>query len=358
MTTIGKNSPASTPNRTDLNAPKTDATDATDAANAASDACPATPAPNAEATEPRRAVSSQVQSSSRSKASSSGAALQAKLNSQLPDDDATAALKELHPLAQGDGGPETKPDIEKLQQALKDKGLYDGPINGTFDAATDKAVRAYQKQNGLQVDGIVGQQTWGSLLGVKVPPGVNLLKPWAKGFTHSPAQMNNVNQSPTGEALRDKAKSMYGQPFLDKLDSVSSKIGVPPESLLKVMNNESGLRTDAVNPRGGATGLIQFMPATARGLGTTTEALKNMSATQQLDYVAKYYAPYNGKLHSATDLYTVTFYPAMLGKPDDYVVGGANAGLIARENPIFDIDGDGVITAKNFRDYCKRKFGE
>lgn len=353
MTSIGKNSPASTP--------KTASTDITNTANA-SDTNAATP-PAAETTEPQRpssskTVSSETKSSARSKASSSGAALQAKLSSQLPDEDTTATLKTLHPLAQGDGGPETKEDVTKLQQALKDKGLYDGPVNGTFDKATDKAVRAYQQQNGLKVDGIVGQQTWGSLLGVKVPPGVNLLKPWAKGFTHSPAQMNNVNESPTGQALRDKAKSMYGQQFLDKLDSVSSKMGVPSESLLKVMNNESGLRTDAVNPRGGATGLIQFMPATARGLGTTTEALKSMSATQQLDYVAKYYAPYNGKLHNATDLYTVTFYPAMLGKPDSYVVGGANAGLIARENPIFDIDRDGVITAKNFRDYCKRKFGE
>jgi hypothetical protein len=128
--------------------------------------------------------------------------------------------------------------------------------------------------------------------------------------------------------------------------------------MLKIMNNESGLRTDAVNPHGGATGLIQFMPATAKGLGTTTDALKNMSATEQLDYVEKYYAPYQGQLHSATDLYTVTFYPAALGKPGDYVIGGNNAGLIARENSIFDIDGDGVITAQNFRDYCKRKFGE
>jgi len=35
---------------------------------------------------------------------------------------------------------------------------------GSFGAATEKAVKEFQKQNGLVVDGIVGEKTWGSLL--------------------------------------------------------------------------------------------------------------------------------------------------------------------------------------------------
>jgi hypothetical protein len=266
-----------------------------------------------------------------------------------------ATLKEHHPLAQGDDSAEVKPEVEQVQKMLKDQGLYSGEITGKFDAATDKAVRAYQEKNGLKVDGIIGQQTWGSMLGIKAEPGLNLLKPWAHSFTHKASM---PGEAPSATNLRSKALAMHGQAFLDKLDVVAGHIGVPADSMLKIMNNESGLRTDAVNPHGGATGLIQFMPATAKGLGTSTAALKNMSATEQLDYVEKYYAPFKGQLHSATDLYTATFYPAALGKPDDYVIGGNSAGLIARENPIFDIDGDGVITAQNFRDYCKRRFGE
>ena len=38
----------------------------------------------------------------------------------------------------------------------------------------------------------------------------------------------------------------------------------------------------------GATGLIQFMPATAVGLGTTCEKLRQMSNVEQLDYVKKH----------------------------------------------------------------------
>ena len=109
----------------------------------------------------------------------------------------------------------------------------------------------------------------------------------------------------------------------------------------------------ARNPNGGATGLIQFMPATARGLGTTTEALSRMSATEQLAYVEKYYAPFKGRINSGTDLYLATFWPAAVGKPDSYNIGGAE---VARVNGIFDLNKNGQITAGEFREYYRRKF--
>ena len=40
-------------------------------------------------------------------------------------------------------------------------------IDGSFGSGTDKAVRAYQKANGLSVDGCVGPATWAKLLGTK-----------------------------------------------------------------------------------------------------------------------------------------------------------------------------------------------
>jgi len=45
-------------------------------------------------------------------------------------------------------------------------------------------------------------------------------------------------------------------------------------------------RADITNSIG-ATGLIQFMPDTAKRLGTSTEALRKMGAINQLDYVFK-----------------------------------------------------------------------
>ncbi|WP_114964640.1 peptidoglycan-binding domain-containing protein [Alkalilacustris brevis] len=39
--------------------------------------------------------------------------------------------------------------VETLQRALRARGLYDGPINGQMDAPTRRAVRAYQRAQGL-----------------------------------------------------------------------------------------------------------------------------------------------------------------------------------------------------------------
>ena len=57
---------------------------------------------------------------------------------------------------------------------------------------------------------------------------------------------------------------------------------------------ESRLNPQAVNPISGATGLIQFMPSTARG-GTTTAVLKRMSNVQQLDYVLALFTTLQGQ---------------------------------------------------------------
>ena len=53
-------------------------------------------------------------------------------------------------------------DVKYLQETLKGLGYAIG-VDGIFGQETDKAVREYQKKNGLSVDGIVGPQTWAKL---------------------------------------------------------------------------------------------------------------------------------------------------------------------------------------------------
>jgi murein L,D-transpeptidase YcbB/YkuD len=51
----------------------------------------------------------------------------------------------------------------KIQQALKGAGYYDGAVDGKIGPATRKAVKAFQRDNGLSADGVVGRSTWNKL---------------------------------------------------------------------------------------------------------------------------------------------------------------------------------------------------
>ncbi len=62
-----------------------------------------------------------------------------------------AAAKGAATLAVGASGPEVK----ALQRALRGVNLYAGELNGTFDAATQKAVKALEGQAGVTADGAI-----------------------------------------------------------------------------------------------------------------------------------------------------------------------------------------------------------
>lgn len=259
--------------------------------------------------------------------------------------------------------------VEDLQKKLKEAGFDPGPIDGSFGPKTQAAVKAYQQAKGLAVDGIVGPQTRAALLGLPpVGPGGGPAQPSQPSGPSGPSggpsgpsgAEGPVAPTPSGNSataakLEAEALQKHGPEFVQKVKEMATRLGVKPEWILAVMKNESGMSTTAKNPNGGATGLIQFMPATARGLGTTTEALSKMSAVEQLKYVEKYYAPFAGKIKSGTDLYMATFWPAGVGKPDSYNIGGAE---VARVNKIFDLDKNGQITAGEFRQYYAKRFPE
>lgn len=60
-------------------------------------------------------------------------------------------------------------DVSHVQRRLKELSYYGGFIDGSFGLATDKAVRDFQRANGLAIDGSIGPATWGSLFGSSSP---------------------------------------------------------------------------------------------------------------------------------------------------------------------------------------------
>lgn len=139
--------------------------------------------------------------------------------------------------------------------------------------------------------------------------------------------------------------------FFDGINVISAALGIKPEWLLTVMYLESRLNPAAQNPYNNATGLIQFIKSTAKSLNTSLDALKVMSNVKQLDYVYKYYRPYKGKIKSFIDLYMITFFPAALGKPDNWIIQakGISAKAVAEGNKGYDLNKDDQITVGEFK---------
>ncbi len=68
----------------------------------------------------------------------------------------TRKLKKTSPYIIGD-------DVRAVQKALVKNGFDPGVIDGIYGKKTQAAVKAYQKANGLEIDGIVGPVTWARL---------------------------------------------------------------------------------------------------------------------------------------------------------------------------------------------------
>jgi len=139
--------------------------------------------------------------------------------------------------------------------------------------------------------------------------------------------------------------------FALKVIEIAEKLGIKPDWLMLVFYIETAAAVyKVINHRIqnsiGATGLIQFLKSTAVALGTTADLLKRMSNVEQLEYVYKYLKPYAGRMKNCQDVYLAVFFPAAIGKPDDWVLQskGLSPGIIASQNQLYDLNKDGKIT--------------
>jgi hypothetical protein len=146
--------------------------------------------------------------------------------------------------------------------------------------------------------------------------------------------------------------------FKKKLEKVASALGVKSNDLLAIMKQESGVNPQAVNPTSNARGLIQFMPDTARRLGTTVDDIYKMDGVQQLDYVYKYFKMTGVGDGTLGDLYMAVFMPKYIGYPDNHVLGQYGAtgfsGKVYAQNKGLDRNKDGAITIADVKSSVQR----
>ena len=75
----------------------------------------------------------------------------------------TRTLKLTTPMLRGD-------DVEQVQERLLELGFDEvGRADGFFGSDTDTAVRLFQRERGLEVDGVVGENTWAAFFEARPP---------------------------------------------------------------------------------------------------------------------------------------------------------------------------------------------
>lgn len=130
-------------------------------------------------------------------------------------------------------------DVKKLQQTLNNYG-YKLDVDGQFGSKTQAAVKDYQRKNGLDVDGIVGVKTWGSL-NTKKSSGNKAVPTSNKKQNNTTTVLKPVSPRPAykkSDAVR-AAENAVGQWEAQKPGAYESKYSQQIESILKdILNRE------------------------------------------------------------------------------------------------------------------------
>ncbi|MEL1232846.1 MAG: transglycosylase SLT domain-containing protein, partial [Candidatus Neomarinimicrobiota bacterium] len=178
---------------------------------------------------------------------------------------------------------------------------------------------------------------------------------------------NSNNNVSSGPSTYSPASYKEDPEFEKEVNRLAQKYDIDASDLLGLMASESGLNPQARN-KSGATGLIQFMPTTARSLGTSTAALYKMNRVQQMEYVEKYFDYWNlPKGATPGHLYTSVFLPAFTSKPADYIVAkrggftdswGNHPSSWYTHNAGLDSNGDGSISIAELGARIQKKKAE
>jgi len=112
----------------------------------------------------------------------------------------------------------SKEDIRNAQQALKDKGIYTGAVDGTMNTETKKALSDFQKKNNLEATGTLNHDTMTAL-----------------GVTHTSTTRKDTSKSATPGATTPKKQKGAGK----------STSGVTTEKLKDV---QAALKKEGFDP--------------------------------------------------------------------------------------------------------------
>ena len=236
----------------------------------------------------------------------------------------TGSDQAIDKLASTNGRGSTGDDVRQLQERLTAAGYDTKGADGQWGSNTQSAYDAYRADHPLAVQ-----------------EGAGYTSPSGYDYNQITGVQGNPNVTPE---------------FLRGVEGMAQRLGAQPEHIMAAMSFETGgsFASDVRNPRSSATGLIQFMDSTAQGLGTTTDALSQMSPTEQLSYVERYFEPHRGRLGDLESVYTSILAGSPHSGDDALFTQGDRAYGPNRE---LDANRNGVITAAEATAHVRSRMG-
>lgn len=197
----------------------------------------------------------------------------------------------------------TGQEVANVQQALKDLHYYSGPVDGLFSEDTAAAVKAFQKNNNLTADGVVGAYTM-----LKLMTGI----PWAEEFDHetltttyplpAPAAVGQTQNGSYYKGASGTVIKTYQQKLKDLEyyeGDIDGDFDAEFEAAVKLFQSRNGLTADGI--LGQKTIDAMYSPGAIKktDLVPTVYTLSSGSASpfvKNLQTILKNHYFYTGKL--------------------------------------------------------------
>lgn len=140
--------------------------------------------------------------------------------------------------------------VKTMQQKLKNLGYYTGSVDGQFGEGTEKALKAFQKANGLSADGVAGTATLNKLNSSSAKSAVSesskaTARPAMR--TYVPSTLSTYRYLQLGSRGSDVTKMQQRLKDLGYFSgSVNGDFGADTETAVRAFQKRNGLWEDGV----------------------------------------------------------------------------------------------------------------
>ncbi len=174
----------------------------------------------------------------------------------------------------------TGDEVRKMQNRLKELGYLKGSADGDFGAATETAVKAFQAQNGLTVDGKAGTATLNKLYSASARRAPSTTATNTPRATATP--FTSYKHGDTGSEVKRMQQRLKELGYLQ--GKADGDFGDATEAAVRYFQQRNGLTVDG---KAGKKTLDKLYPSSAKAAVATPTPTAKATATpkaENLDY--------------------------------------------------------------------------